>query len=195
MAQQERRTRKLPERDLRTDRRRVGEKVDAHHRPSHGGARPNQQGARPITDDRAARRPVSHERSERRRAGTPWWIWLLGLLLVGLVAFMIFQGMDSETSTAPGDAGVELGTGDGTATGGGGTASGTVSSGGVDLLPLSSDGNSLAGYEEQAVQGTSAPIQSVVGDETFWVGQSESQRLFVFLNLQGETGPRHRRWR
>ena len=127
---------------------------------------------------------------ERRRAGTPWWVWLLGLLLVGLVAFMIFQGMDSDTSSDAGSGeGVQLGTGDGAATGDDSTGIGTVSSGSVDLLSLSSDADSLARYEDQSVQGTSAPVQSVVGDETFWVGESERERLFVFLNLQGESGP------
>ena len=134
---------------------------------------------------------MRHEQPDRRRGGTPWWIWLLGLVALGLVAFMIFQGANADPSTEV-DAGNgnEVGTMDGAGSDEAAAATGTISSSdGVDLLDLSADSEGLAGYEETDVEGASAPVESVVGDETFWVGESPERRLFVFLNPLGESGP------
>jgi hypothetical protein len=189
VAEQSRRTKKLADRDLRRDRSRVNQRVDQdnttrQNRPS----RPDRQ-ARPASTER--RRVVRHEQPDRRRGGTPWWIWLLGLVALGLVAFMIFQGANADPSTEV-DAGNgnEVGTMDGAGSDEAAAATGTISSSdGVDLLDLSADSEGLAGYEETDVEGASAPVESVVGDETFWVGESPERRLFVFLNPLGESGP------
>lgn len=62
--------------------------------------------------------------------------------------------------------------------------------GSQDLLALSA--GSLAGTASTAVTG-SAPVQSVVSDEGFWVGNSTTNRVFVYLTPQarasnGESG-------
>jgi hypothetical protein len=192
VAEQSRRTRKLPDRDLRRDRGRVGERVDQHNATRHDRpSSPEPQAARPVrTEGTRVQRPVRHEQRDRRRGGTPWWIWLLGLLALGVVAFMIFQSADADLSGVEAGTGNEVGTVDGTGADGAAAATGTVSSSdGVDLLDLGADPGSLAPYEETSVEGASAPVESVVGDETFWVGGSPARRLFVFLNLLGESGP------
>ena len=103
---------------------------------------------------------------------------------------MIFQGLDEDSTGASAGSGSEVGTVDGPDSGGTAASSGTVtSSDGTDLLDLSGDSEGLAGYEGTGVKGATAPVESVVGDETFWVGRSAEQRLFVFLNLEGESGP------
>jgi len=41
----------------------------------------------------------------------------------------------------------------------------------------------------QPAEGRSVPVQSVVADEGFWVGQSEQSRAFVFLSPQARSKP------
>lgn len=181
-----RRTRKLESRDLRQNRGRVDERVE-RERPTQRRVEPRER--RPERPRREVevreRRSSRYDSRERRRGGTPWWIWLLGLAALGLIAFMIFQGLDDDGSAG----------GAGTATGGtsqGGVVAGspgTLVANGTDLLPLSSDADALGGYEGQSVEGTEVSVESVTGDETFWVGNSTDERFFVFLNLSGESGP------
>jgi hypothetical protein len=134
------------------------------------------------------RRPYSDERRDRK-AGVPWWVWLLGgLLLIGLL-WLMFSGLnDSDVATDGSNTGTSTGTGAGT--GAGATGSGTITAGSTDLLPLSSqDGGALQQYEGQNVEGNSVAVESVVSDEGLWVGESQEERMFVFLDLPGESGP------
>jgi hypothetical protein len=186
VAERSRSMRNVRHRDLRQARRDVGERAEEHNttrleRPARSAGRES----RPVR----AERPVRGER-DRSRGGTPWWIWLLGLAVLGLIAFMISQGLAGDSSTeTDARATAEATSGDSSADGSE-IAAGTVSSSdGVDLLSLSTDSSALASYEEKDVEGITAPVESVVGDEAFWVGPSREQRLFVFLNLQGESGP------
>jgi hypothetical protein len=183
MAKQGKTTSKLPERDLNPDR--IGERVEQRN-----AVRPERRPGTARTDEHTVRRPARQEQRDRRRGGAPWWIWLLGLLALGLVAFMIFQGLDEDPTGAAAGSTKDVETVNGAGTDAAAAATGTVtSSDGADLLDVSGDSESLAGYENTGVKGASAPVESVVGDETFWVGRSPEQRLFVFLNLQGESGP------
>ncbi len=89
----------------------------------------------------------------------------------------------SESSGGTVDAG---GTGGGAA----GTGAATLTADGQDLLAAS--GGSLAGRAGQQVTGT-ATVESVVSDEGFWVGNSPTERVFVYLTpearrSQGESG-------
>ena len=70
-------------------------------------------------------------------------------------------------------------TGGGTTGGSGGGQAGTVTSEGTAILPTPAGG--LATYSGKAAQARSVPVQSVVADEGFWVGTSETDRIFVFF--------------
>jgi len=63
---------------------------------------------------------------------------------------------------------------------------GTVTVDGTPILPLPEAG--LAEFAGGAAEGQSVPVQSVVSDDGFWVGSSETDRLFVFLDI-GEAEP------
>lgn len=67
----------------------------------------------------------------------------------------------------------------------GAAGSGALTSDGASLLPIPDGG--LGGYAGKPVEGTSVPVQSVVADEGFWVGADETNRVFVRLNIQGES--------
>lgn len=180
-----RRTRKLQRRDLRQEGGRVRERVD-QQRPSQRRVETRDEVARrPQREVRAPSRSLRRERQERRGGGVPWWVWLLGLAALGLIAFMIIQGLNDDGSAASGGGGG--GTTQGTEIDPG--TAGTVVTDGTDLLPLASDGDALAAYEGATVEATEVTVESVTGDETFWIGSSSSERLFVFLDLAGESGP------
>lgn len=66
----------------------------------------------------------------------------------------------------------------------------SVTAGGKALLPVPSGG--LAAFSGQTADGKGVNVESVVADEGFWVGDSPSNRIFVFLsdqakNAQGES--------
>ena len=87
----------------------------------------------------------------------------------------------SAPAAAPAPAPANTGTGTGTA---------SVTAGGKALLPLPAAG--LASFSGQAAEGKGVNVESVVADEGFWIGDSPSSRIFVFLsdeakNAQGES--------
>jgi len=45
----------------------------------------------------------------------------------------------------------------------------------------------LASFVGKGAEGVAAPVESVVADEGFWVGQSPTNRLFVHLDVAGES--------
>jgi hypothetical protein len=47
----------------------------------------------------------------------------------------------------------------------------------------------LAAYADQPAEATSAPVESVVSDEGFWVGTSAEDRIFVRLVTGGAESP------
>jgi len=57
---------------------------------------------------------------------------------------------------------------------------------GEPVLPLP-PGRTLARYAGQEVRGRRVPVQSVASDEGFWVGPSETQRVWVQLTGAGES--------
>ena len=179
-----RRGRRLERRDLRENRARVTERVD-RDRPARRVETRTERPEHPRREVDQTRTRTRYDERERRRGGTPWWVWLLGLAALGLIAFMIFQGLNDDSSTAGG-------TTSGTTSQGAGTEAGTpgaVVADGTDLLATSADAQTLGGYEGSQVEATDVTVESVTGDETFWVGESSDERLFVFLNLSGESGP------
>ena len=78
--------------------------------------------------------------------------------------------------------------------GGGGEGAGQPAAGGspltsegASLLPVPASG--LAAYAGQPADATSAPVESVVSDEGFWVGNSTEDRVFVRLVTGGAESP------
>ena len=180
-----RRGRRLERRDLRENRGRVTERVD-RDRPARRVETRTERPEQPHREVDRTRTRTRYDESDRRRGGTPWWVWLLGLAALGLIAFMIFQGLDNDDASTSGGA-TSGTTSQGAGTAGG--AQGAVVADGTDLLATSADAQALGGYEGSRVEATDVTVESVTGDETFWVGESSDERLFVFLNLSGESGP------
>ena len=184
-----RRTRRGEETTGRARVRDTGKEVRRETRPlDDERVRTTERHSAPRTEERPryeaqprTQRRTHYEDDRRRRGGVPWWVWLLGLLALGLIGFMIFAGLtgDSEAGSA------------GTAAEGAGAApaEGTVSAEGTDLLPIASSDGDLTQYEGRSVEARSVPVESVVSDEGFWVGNSVEERVFVRLALEGESGP------
>jgi hypothetical protein len=163
--------------------KRTGREVSRERGPIDEGRRAGSQRPARTTESRPVHRPERRDtdREDRRRGGIPWWVWLLGLLALGVVLFMVFAGNigDSDSSQSSGES---------TSTSSA-TNDGTLSAGGTDLLPLASSGGDLAQYEGETVDGRSVQVESVVSDEGFWVGDGSEERVFVLLDLAGESGP------
>jgi len=67
----------------------------------------------------------------------------------------------------------------------GAAAVGSVVAAGAAILPLPADG--LAASADQRATGTAVPVESVVSDEGFWIGSGPGERLFVQLQIDGES--------
>ena len=128
----------------------------------------------------------------QRKSGIPWWVWaLLGLVLLALLGLFLGNPFDRREAAGPGAA-----TGAGAkaspaaaaspATGAGAKAS-PAAAGPVTDLPIGQP-DQLAALAGRPVQLGGVKVQSVVGDKTFWVGPSATQRLFVFLEEDTTAG-------
>ena len=147
--------------------------------------------------------------SEQSRRRTPWWLWLLlGLLALAALLFGLTQcgpsaGTDPGASggaaptgtadpgaAAPGSAADPSGSAGAPAAGGAGGA-GVLTAGGTSLLPLATvagPGGSLTSLVGQPAAGSGVTVVSVPADEGFWVGSSETDRVWVQLTGTGESG-------
>jgi hypothetical protein len=134
-----------------------------------------------------------------KKKGVPWWVWLLIVLLVLAGAWLLFGLLNdddsdvavadegssvTETDTATGeeDENEDAATGDGA----GPTQTGPI----TDLTAVfgAADAASLVGRQVQLDEPVL--VQSVVGDATFWVGPSQDQQVFVFLEENADAaGP------
>lgn len=127
----------------------------------------------------------------RRRPG--WLLPLLVLLGLLLLLGLLFgllnrnhdknkggQASDNPATSAPPSAGST-----GTGIGGAGTGAGVgqLLAGGQSVLPLSSGstGGDLTQYAGQDATAKGVLVQSVPADEGFWVGSSETDRVWVQL--------------
>lgn len=146
--------------------------------------------------------PVGEHRKKR-----PWWLLVLvGLALVALVVFLLSRcgGDDTDTANTAADATSAVPTVSDTpavtasptaepsaSTTGAPTGDGTLTAGSADVLPLSAAGvpasGDLSQYTGQAVTGKGATVQSVPADEGFWVGSSNTDRVWVQLDGPGES--------
>lgn len=98
------------------------------------------------------------------RKRRPAWLWLLGLLLlaalIGLLIALLSGGDDKKKSSG--------------STG----AQGTLTADGQSLLPPSQDGT-LKRFNGRAGEGRAIVVQSIVKGEGFWVGTSQTDRVYV----------------
>jgi hypothetical protein len=144
----------------------------------------------------------------RRGGGVPWWAWLLGLLLLALVAFWLLNNLGGNNNSgsnngtgnagqtqAAGGANASGDAGAGASGGAGGDASGDAGASGgaggdgaiTDLAEISgaSDGASVSG---RAAELEGVTVQEVTGDVTFWVGESAEDRVFVRMDEEASGG-------
>lgn len=126
----------------------------------------------------------------------PWWLLLLALALIALVAFLLTRGGDDAGDGAATSQEESAETADGTADGDAADADaqegadadvqpGKVTVGGATVYPLS-EGLTVGDYDGQDAIGRNVPVESVVADEGFWIGTSADDRIFVLLT---NTGP------
>jgi hypothetical protein len=141
---------------------------------------------------------TSEERSDEftdggespQRHRFPWWLLLLGLVLIALVATLALRDDSGEATTSPDQetaADVEDATGaDDEAAGADDTATiedtrlGTITAGGATLYPVQ-EGLTIADFDGVDVTGRAMPVESVVTDTGFWVGTSDEDRIFVLV--------------
>lgn len=129
---------------------------------------------------------------ERTSSGTPWWLWLIGLLLLGGLIWLIAELFDNEP-----DADEIVGTEDNV--------------GLIDDVELGDDDEDMIMSEEQLyadepidggqVEGVTVtrlepgtpvslqdvPVLSVIGDSAFWIGRDDARRYLVVLASLGES--------
>ena len=128
-----------------------------------------------------------------KKSGTPWWLYLLGaLLLLGLLGLLTRGCDDNDATTADGivedslaaggEAGIDSNIGD-SATAGVGNAFSSVD----DVF---ADTTNLSGTIGREVTFNNVRVTDVVGDSTFYATAANGQRLFVVLEGlgEGETG-------
>ncbi|HEX8386977.1 MAG TPA: hypothetical protein VF576_12380 [Rubricoccaceae bacterium] len=139
-----------------------------------------------------------------KKSGTPWWMWLLPLLLLGLLFYVFTRDNDDqvaadETTQAPTDgagAGTAAGsdtdalvgdTATGAAAGAAAGAAGAAGAGGAAITNVDDlYGENLASLVGRRVEIDDATVLSVPGDSSFFVG-SGGRRFLVALSGLGET--------
>lgn len=175
-------------------------------RAEQGSTGPGQTGRGQTGRGQAGATRDESNRKKRR----PLWLWLLlGLLVLGLLLFALSRcGGPSSSATggqgapppaagtptaAPSDASAaatpDAGAGGGAQAGAG---SGTLTAAGTSLLPVaavSGPNGELTTQVGQPASSAGATVQSVPADEGFWVGTSETDRVWVALTGEaGESG-------
>jgi hypothetical protein len=179
----------------------------ARDEPASGGSTAG-AGARPRrgSADRDAQRPSAAvpprpaRDTERRKAPLGWLPWALLAALLVLLALLLVVGLlvgvgrqdAAQPATAPGSAQQD--------TGQAGeqpardpdllqAQPGQLVTGSTDLLATAPTAGQLSGFDQQTVAGRAVPVESVVTDEGFWVGTSDTERVFVFLSQEARGGP------
>jgi hypothetical protein len=123
----------------------------------------------------------------RRGGGFPIWLGILLLIGLGVILWLFLKG-DAFNSDSTASTGSDT-TADGTANPDG-AAAGTIAIGSDDLLVVAGDGNdALVDREGETVTADGAVVQSVVGDEAFWVGTGLDARVLVVIDTSGASAP------
>lgn len=121
-----------------------------------------------------------------KKGGTPWWLWLLGLLLAAAVIWLLVELFDDDTDVATLEPIPE-----------------EVTPAPIPEAPLASEGaiSSLATILDaenpeqlvgREVNLTGVTARSVTGDSTYWVYNPDEgieRRVFVVLYELGESEP------
>lgn len=120
----------------------------------------------------------------KKKGLLPLLLGLLLLLALVLLLFFLLRGDDDDSGRASSTAtATATPAGDGgSATGG---AAGTLTAGGTELLPVP-DASELDATEGETAEGEGVTVQSVVPGQGFWVGTSETDRVYV--ELGGDVG-------
>lgn len=137
---------------------------------------------------------MSHPVEEKRKA-PPWWLWLVAALAIVALLLLLFAWLDDDDDdvdvAGPGATATATATATETETPESPEATeSTPSEAGMitDLLSLvnAQDPTSVVGQRVEELGPV--PVQSVVGDKTFWVGPSQDQQVFVFLEEEADAG-------
>lgn len=138
-----------------------------------------------------------------QRSRFPWWLLLLALAVIALVAFLLTRGdgdagegaTTSQQEAAQGaDASGDQEASDADADGDGVAEDpdiqpGKITAGGATVYPLS-DNLTVADFEGEEVVGRDVPVESVVADVGLWVGTGADDRIFVLVTgAGGESAP------
>ena len=121
------------------------------------------------------------------RSRKPWWLWaLLALLALAILLFALAQcgsSNDPASTTAPAPSNAPAGSA--------GAGQGSLSAAGTSLLPVAQVAGPNGELTAQAGKPAAAQgvlVQSVPADEGFWVGTSETDRVWVQLSGTDESG-------
>lgn len=109
----------------------------------------------------------------QKKSGIAWWVWLLIALIVAAFLWWLIASNDDDDVVADrvvtteqvapvDDANV--------------AASGAIS---TMAMLMASPLNSMVGSE---INLTGVPVQSLAGDQAFWIGDSETNRAFVVFD-------------
>lgn len=154
-------------------------------------------------DPRRRRRTGAYAAGEDTARRRPGWLIpllaLLGLLLIGLVLWLVLHNRGSDSSPAAAAAtatsstaptatesaatatDTATATASASAAGGGTAADGQLLAGGQAVLPLTAGSTDLSRYAGQPATARTVAVQSVPADEGFWVGTSATDRVWVQL--------------
>ena len=134
---------------------------------------------------------VGARRVAKGRGGLPWWLALLALILLlaaAAAAWFLFvdddgdvEAVDQATPTT------SAATPQPTAGGNAAPGRGEVFAGGQRVLPGGE--SQLNRFVGQAAEGRTVNVVSVPSDESFWVGTSSTNRVFVHLAVTPRESP------
>jgi hypothetical protein len=128
-----------------------------------------------------ATRPRYMPARGRRGGGFPIIAGIILLAVLGVVLWLFLRsgGAGGSTSNTTPANGVSQ------------SGDGSVTANGSDLLGLAANGDSSAfsQYENGPVHGDSVPVQGVISDSAFWVGNNSSDRMLVLANPNDGSAP------
>ncbi|ALG12138.1 hypothetical protein [Kibdelosporangium phytohabitans] len=138
----------------------------------------------------STRRAAGATEAARSSGGRMWWVWaLLALILIGLLIFALARcSNDDDRPTgaasppAPSTPSAQPDSAD--------MPPGALQVGGRTVWPAAGAApanGALTTLVGQQVSGRAVPVQSVPADEGFWVGTSDTDRMWVKLVPNGES--------
>ena len=126
-------------------------------------------------------------RAADARSRRPWWLWaLLALLALAILLFALAQcgnSTDPASTTAPAPSNAPAGSA--------AAGQGSLTADGTSLLPVAQGAGPNGELTFQVGKTATAQgvlVQSVPADEGFWVGTSETERVWVQLSGIDESG-------